>query len=512
MWVKTVIPLLKPEKWGAREGQITDLMKLVRDLKPYHETPLIRAMWKAKGDLVGVKGFKTMLVLTDGADNLFSRGPDSFGPDPDLNPENKKSIPEFLKEEFMDSGILINVVGFELDSKDQKDAQESFKVLEELKTPGKFRSVDQANDLVANLVQAMRRRLLCRLEWPDGYPVAGQRGGLPVAKLGEDPRPFLFELGEDPRPFLLAPGSYRLRVQDFDPEDVYFRPGDRLLVRLKSSGNKPTFERALFTEFKEAKVVGSPEKQGSWVLAAMQNQLILRNDERLQQALVVLERADQRAPGSRGGALQQVYPQLAWFEVKPDKVTQRVSVQVQRNRQYPAPAWDLSVKQWPAANPSDPKVLVDAWWLAELKPDWVPVPRTPHKTLEQDFTDRAVALDGGERVVVERLTLETPRGKPCLVVRLRFASESNPVLVQVQGLQEGLDQENRLYLKARRTMCVVWNVTREEAEKRDISLALLPLEGFKKKASHLTLKLPPPQPSSEPPDAWTRGDGSTADP
>jgi hypothetical protein len=458
-------------------------------------------MWKAKGDLVGVKGFKTMLVLTDGADNLFTRGPDSFGPDPDLNPENKKSIPEFLKEEFMDSGILINVVGFELDSKDQKDAQESFKVLEELKTPGKFTPVDQVKDLVDNLVHAMQRRLLCRLETPDGYPVAGLRGGLPVIRLGENPRPFM-----------LAPGSYRLRVQDFDPEDVYFRPGDRLLVKLKSSGNKPTFERALFTEFKEAKVVGSPEKQGSWVLAAMQDQLILRNDERPQQALVVLERADQRAPGSRSGTLQQVYPQLAWFEVKPDKLPQRVSVQVQPNRQYPAPAWDLSVKQWPAANPNDPSVIVDAWWLGELKPEWVAVPHDANKSLERDFSSRVVSLDGGERVVVERLTFETQKGKPCLVVRLRFALETNPVLIQVQGLQEELDQENRLYLKARRTTCVVWNVTREDAEKRDIFLTLLPLEGFKKKASHLTLKLPPPQPSSEPPDAWTRGDGGPGAP
>src|SRR5262249_49338177 len=92
--------LRAPQRW--KRDQREQLVSRARDLTPYHYTPLARAMWKGKqvfGD--AQKTFpdefaagKTLLVLTDGDDDLFQD-------DKQLHAiHGTKEIPEFLKAEF----------------------------------------------------------------------------------------------------------------------------------------------------------------------------------------------------------------------------------------------------------------------------------------------------------------------------------------------------------------------------------------------------------------------------
>src|SRR5258708_38772692 len=89
-------------------------MGSLRKLIPWNETPLVEAMLKAKIDFKGKSGFKTLLVLTDGEDNLF-----------------KKDIEKELRREFggEESGnrIMINMILFNDDPREVEKAEKQFK-------------------------------------------------------------------------------------------------------------------------------------------------------------------------------------------------------------------------------------------------------------------------------------------------------------------------------------------------------------------------------------------------
>src|SRR5262249_15596254 len=67
---ETIRAVRLPKRWERK--QLEGLMREVRypALEPWNQTPLVRAMWRAKqeGFPANFKGFKTLLVLTDGMD------------------------------------------------------------------------------------------------------------------------------------------------------------------------------------------------------------------------------------------------------------------------------------------------------------------------------------------------------------------------------------------------------------------------------------------------------------
>src|SRR5690606_5562447 len=104
---------------------------------PYHGTPLVEAMQKAKADLerpenAGI-GFKTLVVLTDGVDS-------------EVEP---KRIPELIRAGFQDTRIMINMVCFKAAGEERGVRQQFADVIEkDLPVRGRFLAVNQAAELV----------------------------------------------------------------------------------------------------------------------------------------------------------------------------------------------------------------------------------------------------------------------------------------------------------------------------------------------------------------------------
>src|SRR5262249_24304173 len=133
--------LRPPQRW--QPGQLPALMKELQKLEPWNETPLISTMVRAKGDFPkNFDGFKTLVVLTDGGDSEF-RG----------------DIPSYLLEQFKDTGILINFVGFQLTPKELKLAREQFQ-RPILQLGGNFfLEVKASKQLVRALERSMHQQL-----------------------------------------------------------------------------------------------------------------------------------------------------------------------------------------------------------------------------------------------------------------------------------------------------------------------------------------------------------------
>src|SRR5262249_48899798 len=107
---ETITVLREPKRWDPAE--MPDLMEELEKLVPFNDTPLVRAMAKAKQKCFpdDFTGLKSLVVLTDGKDTEFEG-------DAELNPGGRLSIPAFIEQTFGDAGILVNVVGFKVPNK-----------------------------------------------------------------------------------------------------------------------------------------------------------------------------------------------------------------------------------------------------------------------------------------------------------------------------------------------------------------------------------------------------------
>src|SRR5262249_19247422 len=128
----TITCFRKPSPWKPEQRQ--PLIKKLVALEPWNETPLVRGMWEAKRagfpekDAAGnpFEGFKTMLILTDGQDNRFyhhdtDKKPPRWNIDSVLQKVQKtKEIGEFISTQFDKIGVVVNLVGFKVASKEEE--------------------------------------------------------------------------------------------------------------------------------------------------------------------------------------------------------------------------------------------------------------------------------------------------------------------------------------------------------------------------------------------------------
>jgi hypothetical protein len=444
-------------------------------------------MWKAKNDLAAVSGFKTLLVLTDGEDTRFHL-------DTELNPGGRKSVPRFLSEVFGKSDILVNIVGFQVD--ELRAAKEQFKVLPEFRLPGRFFAVTETAQLGQTLSAALTQQLRCRL-YQHGQLVrdAGvPEEGLDVGNTKSVYRPFSIK----------TPGVYELRVHTF-AQNVDLREGHRLLVKLKmKSPNQVNFERAVFAETESSRVLKEGKASG-WVAAVMQNALrrdVQDDTDRAQQMFITLENSEIREPGTNG-YLEQIYPYIAWFEVKAEGVSTPLALSFRNRSRYPAPAWALDVAEWPKL---DAAPTVHAWWLSDHPPWLFTLPGGQGRQPAQGLRDVPVQVDG-EEVRIESLQFEKQRPapdgtrKPCMVVQLRYPKDKPAVAALKRPL--GAEQ-HQVYKTAERSTSIFWDITPDHvSQNKDFEVGIFSLDYIKKKqkASHAELKLdtPPAAASQAPP-------------
>ncbi len=130
---RTIQSLRAPAPWA--DVQTDGLIRKLEDLLPWFQTPLVEAMLKAaQTDLRAAKGLKTLLVLTDGADNRLEKGAA-------INPD-KLTIPNFITDRFKPLGVRINMVFFTPagDRAEIDEAKKNFEqALEAARSPGIFR-------------------------------------------------------------------------------------------------------------------------------------------------------------------------------------------------------------------------------------------------------------------------------------------------------------------------------------------------------------------------------------
>src|SRR5690606_9620552 len=209
--------------------------KLLRDVSypaitPWNESAVVHAMLAAKEDLLALRGFKTLVVLTDGLDNRFAH-------DPVDNPRGL-DVGTALIEQFQNTGIVVNIVGFKIDSQEERRAYEQFSVVETLDPPGKFYRVDQSADLVAALGASFDQKLRFWVEDYDHRPAPGvPASGATLAGEGVSlPRDHV----------QTVPGEYHLRVVTERPFSVpiSIAGGDCLTAQLTAQQDQLQLIRA----------------------------------------------------------------------------------------------------------------------------------------------------------------------------------------------------------------------------------------------------------------------------
>ncbi len=278
--------ILDPVVWNRDDPtQFKNLMRKVRLQEPSGHTPIMDTMIKAKPDLEGATGFKTMLILTDGEDNMY-----------------QGNIPKSLRENFNNSDIFIAMAFFQVSTEKEaarkntselERAEEMFGDIRKLSLPGVVSNTNDGKQLAAILQPAMRPKYQVQKQ---GNPVPDMPpDGFNVAMLREN------RAWSSP----LAPDFYTLLVHKRYTQNVRLRTSERLLINLKRMNNDIVFERALYAE-EEENARRKQENAGDWMLAALQNRLVTGKFDTSLQMLVTLEDHAHRKghPGRYAGADQ----------------------------------------------------------------------------------------------------------------------------------------------------------------------------------------------------------------
>jgi hypothetical protein len=462
----TITRLLEPTAWNPEDAkQLPALVKKIRELEPWNESPIVQTMLMAKDDLAKAKGNKTLIVLTDGYDNRFGK-----------DKKTDKSIATTLREAFQDSGITVNVVGFKFESKEEEDlARRQFKVLETLTPPGRFFATNEAGKLAAQLREAMRQRLRYWIDREDNEKLPEiPETGLELSARGND-RWYRF-------PESLPPGGYKKRVDTNRRvlQNVIVNRGDLLLLDLVPGANGVEWRRAFVT--RDDYGDKPAESSGDWRLAALQNQ---RVKDRGLQMLLMLDKAPEKAEAT----LQELRPRETWIEVD-SSAGPGASFDLRWGYQpgYAAPAWNVESPEWPAlrGTQTTSKPLVRMWWspVLDTPPDAF-VARSPDLLTLLNATNISRPMEG-ETVVIDRIAVETHRvetqpgkfeDKPCLVVRVTHP-RAKPVKVRVEGVTPA-GQEHRYYPEAGKYTALFWPVTEAQASSGLSRINLISINRFK---------------------------------
>jgi hypothetical protein len=295
----------------------------------------------------------------------------------------------------------------------------------------------------------------------------------------------------------IAPGLYTGLALN-SQQRILLNRGDRLLLRLRSDGEQVRFERSLLAdEFPKAEKPRAAA--GDWVLTVLQNRRDVTPFSEHLRLLAALETTRGRAPGP-DGVLQQTRPGFVWWEVapagRPGGAPKVGLARVTDAYGYPAPAWELTVDDWPA----DQAPRLRAWCAAAPPPVVQSLALDPERVAAGTFQE-AVEADGRRATVsvaLEEQKLATeadgaePRPVSCLVVRVYHAPD-RPILARLTG--SGFDGEaHSFYRSASAYTGVFGPLTLDRLRGLNLHLELLSVEQFKAAATPITLDdLPPPR-------------------
>lgn len=447
----TITQILPPTPWNPNDpAQLKTLLDKLSKLEPYNQSPILRAMLRAKADLQNTRGLPSLIVITDGMDNRFERDP--------VLQKLGKDIPSILRAEFADTPIAVHVLGFRVTNTEEQQFAKQFQVVNTFSPPSRFRTVQEVGELVRSLENAMRQELRYRIDTPGNTAEPGESPlGIEIAKSGGNDKWYTP---------LLTPGGRKLRIfagQRLDYE-LKLNAGDRLLLELTAPLGQLQLQRIGYaaTDFPSRPALTT--KLGDWRAAVLENRLLPEGAARW---LCTLE----AKPDPAELILEQIRPRLVWFEINALDAANPFALNWAYQPGYPAPAYDLACPSWPvvAGTAAPTRPVLKCWFNPDQDPrPAVVLDRGADYAKLADLTGKRLSVGGSdvavESVAVEQHTLAVGPSrravKSCLVVRLSYPV-GQPVMIMPQFVgrfdrQRG-GAEHRFYTAAGKYIGLFWN-------------------------------------------------------
>ncbi|MCC9606827.1 hypothetical protein LOC68_15910 [Blastopirellula sp. JC732] len=399
---RTIQRLVPPIIWNSKDkSQYQQLTRAITypQVEPWNESPIMRTMIEAKGDLAGVNGPKTMLVITDGADNRFAN-------DSTVNPTGK-SVAEALFDIFDGSGISIQVVGFKVVSAEAALAQKQFELVEQLYPPGGFYMIDRVEALEAHLANVLSRRLTFVTATPQQrqpgpeHPIGDIGGGQIWLTPNLKPGRLAVETPVDPA---LAP-------------TINLQRGDLMLLQLVSQKDQLSLVTA---DYLAQRFPTRPTMTTSgWKSALLQNRI---DGDKLEMTLGIQQQALQL------GDLSVIKPSRIWISVgRPDG--QYAASHIVRQNGFPMATYSIAASDWPitggVATPT-----VSLWWTVEDDNVGVVLRQTNDYAALEAIQGQTVETSAGQVQIlsanVEQTQCLGADGKLATVRRLAIRTQAAP--------------------------------------------------------------------------------------
>ena len=413
------------------------------EIVPWNKSPILASIAKAAKAMestAGEPGPKTMLVLTDGADNCAEG-------DKSLNPE-KLPTEALIAKILAGTGISVRVIGYRTGEEEEK-ARKDFSGLTKLSPPGSYVSAQDLPGLVSEMEKSLRREILFQLEDRFNLPPSGMPpDGYPAALPG-----FADKWIRPP----LQPGEYLVRAGRLTPPVGTVRLGESesLLLGLRKEGGLRRLGMAGDSPSRPRSV------SGAWTAALLQN----RDGKGSAQRFAVLE----KDWSGDEFDLAVARPGLVWWEM--DAAGKPVANRVVDLAGYPSPAWAVNSTWWPTepetGAPSRGGLTV--WWSETTSaPTETALARGRDFKAASDLRNKPVQVGGSsclvESVSVEnRLVLidgENVEPKPALVVRTRMNIQPGDSSAQIPDIRPsgipGLNREVHLFGDSGKVMTVFW--------------------------------------------------------
>ena len=432
---------LEPKEYDfkRRPEELDQLIERLRRNRPKGiNSPIARAITKLAQNDVGFPrnfpGFKTILVLTDGEDNV-----------------DRAESGNVVFRELAPRHIAVKMCFFQPVGNEEKNARDQFEKIRDLDTKGEFFSATEKGDLISKLLDAMTPRV--QVHYPEGDEVrdieGSDRRGVRVSIQGERVDSFA----------RLPKGAYDLVEKNSRTGRMQLEPGDRLLLELERVGRTAVFQPARYIPTIRAdqslKLIGN--SSGDKPITAMVSDAHLTpheggNREYDLDMLVLME------PGHSRDLLKVTRPQFAWIETRTQNENQgpnALFARVENQSYLPCPAWRIRVWKWPALPeqqnallaPSRP--LVSLWWSDALPSDPYVIARDSGKSLADSFDNKSFSRDEKNIKI-----LSARYENDYLVVELAYPPGPPLVLVRPEGLKDSprltMEEEHRFYDKAGR--------------------------------------------------------------
>jgi hypothetical protein len=486
--------------WDSNQDpRYKDLVATLDGIKPYGWTPLVQSIIDAvKNDFDDLPGeAKTLLVLTDGTEQDGPRRPN-----PQAHKDYIAGRAKVLADNLAGENIALHVVQFALSKGELAEADDLFRPLQG-KRPEMVRlwPADNANNLLQALLDAIRPKL--KLTDRFGVPAINfPQTGLP-SRADDRPKPPYSSYKPHWSKWIAddADASFQARAYPNrlpKPTDLVLRHGERMILGFANQQGRGTLvRRELYADYFRD-IQTTRRGDDVWALSIPRSAV---DEYRKFHSLAYLEQVPphRRDKGDRNAfveTLQFAAPQLTWWQVTPSgekgkKPAQTGTVNVTRHYGYPAPAWKVTVENWPHDKPpAEVKV-----WAA----DTTPGAKTVTCRLDEP---QELPLFGGQikmRAALE--PIEPGSAEELLVVRFTF-DKGKPIQAHPVGETVGYP-EHRYYgdgvgadgmtaytAKFRLKMSV------EKLRTAGVELMLIPVQPSLTRDNLLTLPLPDPIPGT----------------